>query len=258
MPSTAQRAEPDKSRKGSTIAKLLLLILILAAAFFVYRNPSVRASLTQEGVVRFVREGGTWAPVLFILVYTVWVCLFLPAIVVTGAASLLFPLLQAVGCIVVGATLGAAVSFLAARMAGRDLVARLLRGRVAAWDEGIGRNGFLFVLYSRLLYVPFTYYNFAAGLTKVSFRDFFWGTLLGVIPGTFIWVLFFGRMNELVHVVLQAPSKMAGLHSAVSLLVREPRYLLPVALLVSSLVIPVLLKRTHALVEARRESRRAP
>ena len=256
MSTTAQRVEPNKSRKGAGIVRLLLLLVAITAVILAYRNPAVRSVLSQEGIVRFVRESGPWAPVLFILVYTAWVTLFLPAIVMTGAGSLLFPVLPAVGYIVVGATLGASVSFLVARMAGRNFVARLLRGKVAAWDEGLARNGFLFVLYSRLLYVPFTYYNFAAGLTKVGFWDFFWGTLLGVIPGTFIWVLFFGRMEELTHVVLEAPSKMIGLHSVGSLLVHEPRYLLPVALMVVSLIIPVLLKRTHAFVQTRRESRR--
>jgi uncharacterized membrane protein YdjX (TVP38/TMEM64 family) len=163
--------------------------------------------------------------------------------------------LPAVACIVVGATIGALVAFLTARFAGREFVARMLRGRVAAWDDGLARNGFLFVLYSRLLYVPFTYYNFAAGLTKVSLRDFFWGTFLGMIPGTFIWVLFFGRLKELADRASQAAGFRAGMREAFSLLLSSPRYLLPVTLLVFHRH-PIVVKRTHTRIRraAHRES----
>jgi uncharacterized membrane protein YdjX (TVP38/TMEM64 family) len=210
------------------LGKLLAFLGVIGVAIFAYRRPEIRSALSQEGIVSFVRDAGSWGPVVFVVVYALWVSLALPAIVVTGAASLLFPVLPAVASIVGGASIGAVIAFLMARFAGRDFVGRMLRGRVAAWDEGLARNGFLFVLYSRLLYAPFTYYNFAAGLTKVSLRDFFWGTFLGVIPGTFIWVLFFGRLKELADRASQAAGFGAGMREALSLLVSSPRYLLPV------------------------------
>ena len=258
MSSTAERIQTVRSRRMAGLGKLLALLSVIAVALFAYRRPEVRSALSQEGIVSFVRDAGPWGPVVFVLVYAIWVSLALPAIVVTGAASLLFPVLPAVASIVVGASIGAVIAFLMARFAGRDFVARMLRGRVAAWDDGLARNGFLFVLYSRLLYVPFTYYNFAAGLTKVSLRDFFWGTFLGVIPGTFIWVLFFGRLKELADRASQAAGFRAGLREAFTLLVSSPRYLLPVTLLAVSIAIPIVVKRTHTRISTRRASRGSP
>ena len=258
MSTTAQQVEPVRPRRSSGLAKLLALVGVIAVAVVAYRQPEVRSALSREGIVSFVRSAGSWGPVVFVAVYAIWVSLFLPAIVVTGAASLLFPVLPAVASIVVGATAGAVIAFLTARFAGRDFVARMLRGRVAAWDDGLARNGFLFVLYSRLLYVPFTYYNFAAGLTKVSLRDFFWGTFLGVIPGTFIWVLFFGRLKELAERASQAVGFWARTREALSLLAGNPRYLVPVMLLVASIVIPLVIKRAHGRVASRRALRKVP
>jgi uncharacterized membrane protein YdjX (TVP38/TMEM64 family) len=258
MSSTAERIEPARSRRVAGLAKLLAVLTVIVMALFAYRQPEVRSTLSREGIVSFVRAAGSWAPAVFVVVYALWVSLALPAIVVTGAASLLFPVLPAVACIVVGATIGAVIAFLTARFAGREFVARMLRGRVAAWDDGLARNGFLFVLYSRLLYVPFTYYNFAAGLTKVSLRDFFWGTFLGMIPGTFVWVLFFGRLKELADRAAQAAGFRAGLREAFSLMMSSPRYLLPVLLLVVSIAIPIVIKRAHARISSRRASREGP
>ena len=57
-------------------------------------------------------------------------------------------------------------------------------------------NGFATVLYLRLIYFPFTPLNFGMGLTKVRFRDYFIGTGLGIIVGTFIFTFFVGTLRE--------------------------------------------------------------
>jgi len=64
------------------------------------------------------------------------------------------------------------------------------------YDDAIERNGFATVLYLRLAYFPFTPMNFGMGLTKVRFRDHFFGTGLGIIVGTFIFTFFIGTVKE--------------------------------------------------------------
>jgi len=44
-------------------------------------------------------------------------------------------------------------------------------------------------------YFPFTAMNFGMGLTKVRFRDYFFGTGLGIIVGTFIFTFFVGTVK---------------------------------------------------------------
>ena len=38
--------------------------------------------------------------------------------------------------------------------------------------------------------------NFGMGLTKVRFRDYLWGTALGILVGTFIFTFFIGALKE--------------------------------------------------------------
>jgi uncharacterized membrane protein YdjX (TVP38/TMEM64 family) len=255
MPSKATGTPPDAGRRtGRTVVRVLLLAAIAGVVALTGLSPEFRANLSQERVVAFLQAAGPWAPVLFVLVYAVWVTLFLPAIVPTVAGGILFPNLPALIYIVAGATLGAAASFFVARTAGRDLVARLLKGKVAQWDEGIGRNGFLFVFYLRLLYAPFTYFNFAAGLTQIRFRDFLWGTFLGIIPGTFILIFFIGRVKELAAVAAGASDRWQGVGEAGWMLVSNPRYLIPLLVFIGSFFIPVMLKRAQAAFVARRET----
>ena len=68
--------------------------------------------------------------------------------------------------------------------------------RLKKYDDAIERNGFATVLYLRLVYFPFTPMNFGMGLTRVKFMDYFLGTGLGIIVGTFIFTFFIGTLKD--------------------------------------------------------------
>ena len=52
------------------------------------------------------------------------------------------------------------------------------------------------MLYLRLVYFPFTAMNFGMGLTNVRFWDYFGGTALGIVVGTFIFTFFVATLKE--------------------------------------------------------------
>ena len=92
---------------------------------------------------------------------------------------------------------GASAAFFIGRTLGREFAASLIGNRLRKYDDSIEKNGFATVLYLRLLYFPFTPMNFGMGLTKVRFRDYFVGTGLGIIIGTFIYTFFVGTLREI-------------------------------------------------------------
>jgi uncharacterized membrane protein YdjX (TVP38/TMEM64 family) len=87
-------------------------------------------------------------------------------------------------------------AFLIGRHLGREFAASLIGDRLKKYDEAIERNGFATVLYLRLVYFPFTAMNFGMGLTRVRYRDYLWGTGLGILAGTFIFTFFVGTVKE--------------------------------------------------------------
>ena len=91
---------------------------------------------------------------------------------------------------------GATAAFWIGRTLGREFAASLIGDRLKKYDDAIEKNGFATVLYLRLIYFPFTPMNFGMGLTKVRFRDYFWGTALGILVGTFIFTFFVGTLKE--------------------------------------------------------------
>jgi uncharacterized membrane protein YdjX (TVP38/TMEM64 family) len=91
---------------------------------------------------------------------------------------------------------GASAAFWIGRTLGREFAASLIGDRLKKYDDAIERNGFATVLYLRLVYLPFTAMNFGMGITKVRFWDYFLGTGLGIIVGTFIFTFFVGTLKE--------------------------------------------------------------
>ncbi|HUF42216.1 MAG TPA: FAD-containing oxidoreductase [Verrucomicrobiae bacterium] len=139
----------------------------------------------------FVRQLGSLGPLLVIVAYIASTVIFVPGSALTIGSGTLFGLQTGFIVVFIGANLGALCSFLLARS--------FLRDKVAAWaavhpkfrslDKAIGRQGFKMVLLTRLSPVfPFVLLNYFLGLTAVRTGAYVGATLLGMLPGIFLYV----------------------------------------------------------------------
>lgn len=187
--------QPGRFRRRA-IVKAAILILFVAAAVAAVRSPAVKEVLTAEKLGAMLAAAGGWAPAAFILFYAVGVCLFIPGTLLTALGAAIFGAYWGFVYVWIAAMLGAAGAFLIGRYLGREFAASLIGERLKKYDDAIERNGFATVLYLRLVYFPFTPMNFGMGLTKVRFKDYLWGTGLGILAGTFIFTFFIGTVKE--------------------------------------------------------------
>jgi uncharacterized membrane protein YdjX (TVP38/TMEM64 family) len=178
------------------LIKALVFVIFIAAAIYVIRFTPAKEFFTLTALSNFLESAGMLAPVLFILVYAVGVCLFVPGTLLTVLGAAIFGAYWGFLYVWIGAMIGASVAFWVGRTLGREFAASMIGDRLKKYDDAIGRNGFATVLYLRLVYFPFTPMNFGMGLTKVRFWDYFAGTGLGIIVGTFIFTLFIGTLKE--------------------------------------------------------------
>ena len=183
-------------RSKKAILKAIILIAFIIAAIYVVRFTPVSQFLTKEALGRFLEAAGFWAPLIFMVVYAVGICLFVPGTLITALGAAIFGAYWGFLYVWVGAMAGASVAFWIGRTLGREFAASLIGDRLKKYDDAIERNGFATVLYLRLVYFPFTPMNFGMGLTKVRFWDYFFGTGLGIIVGTFIFTFFVGTLRE--------------------------------------------------------------
>lgn len=189
-------AKPVPSKGKGPLVKGIFLVLFIVAAVALVRFTPLKSYLTPDGLGRFLEMAGIWGPVIFILVYAAGICLFIPGTLLTTLGGALFGAYRGFFYVWAGAMLGASAAFWIGRTLGRELAASLIGDKLKKYDDAIERNGFAAVLYLRLIYFPFTPMNFGMGLTGVRFRDYFFGTALGIIVGTFIFTFFVGTVRD--------------------------------------------------------------
>jgi uncharacterized membrane protein YdjX (TVP38/TMEM64 family) len=182
--------------RRAALFKAALLLMFIAAAVLTVHFTGVKELLTAEKLGAWLAGAGIWAPLAFILFYAMGICLFVPGTLLTALGAAIFGPYWGFVYVWVAAMLGAAGAFLIGRYLGREFAASLIGDRLKKYDDAIEQKGFATVLYLRLVYFPFTALNFGMGLTKVRFRDYLWGTGLGILVGTFIFTFFVGTIKE--------------------------------------------------------------
>ena len=189
-------ADHATNNRGKAIFKAAILVVFVVAAIIMVRYTPIKDYLSAEGLGRFLDTVGIWAPIVFMVIYAAGVCLFLPGTLLTGLGAAIFGAYWGFVYVWFGAMAGASIAFWIGRTLGREFATSLIGNKLQKYDDAIERNGFATVLYLRLVYFPFTPMNFGMGLTKVRFWDYFAGTGLGIIVGTFIFTFFIGTLKE--------------------------------------------------------------
>ena len=91
--------------------------------------------------------------------------------------------------VVVAATVGATIVFLAARYIFADAARKRLGALGEKINAGFTENAFNYMLFLRLVPAfPFFLVNLAPAFTSIPLRTFVLATFIGIIPGTFVFV----------------------------------------------------------------------
>lgn len=154
--------------------------------FLLFLTPQIWLQNTLD----WIDSLGNIAAIAFILLYGVTTVLLIPGTILTLGAGVLFGLWWGSFYVLMGATLGATAAFLVGRYFVRDWVAQKVarNPKFQAIDHAVGQSGFKIVVLTRLSPLfPFILLNYAYSLTKVSLKDYIFGSV-GMIPGTMTYV----------------------------------------------------------------------
>jgi len=126
----------------------------------------------------------------FMAVYIVQTALSLPgAAILSLAAGAIFGSIMGTVYANIAATIGATLAFLVTRYLLRDVVLKKFGGKLEGINRELETRGLNYLLFLRLVPLfPFFLINLAAGLTRLPLRTFVFGTMLGIIPGGFVYV----------------------------------------------------------------------
>jgi uncharacterized membrane protein YdjX (TVP38/TMEM64 family) len=239
---THATTQPPAASPRSLLLRLLAVAGLGAAVFAALQLTGTLDHLSfaalarnRAWLVEQVAALGLLAPLLFILAYAASTALSLPTgLLLSTLGGFLFGTLWGGLSILVGATLGATILFLAARTILGDAL-RARAGPVLQKLEGGFREDELsYMLVLRLVPLfPFWLVNLAPAFLGVRLSRFVLGTFLGIIPGTFVYAG--------VGTGLGAILESSGTPDGTAIL--QPRVLLPVLGLAVLALIPVIGKR---------------
>ena len=124
------------------------------------------------------------------VVYAGTVALSLPGgLVLSLTVGFVFGRWVGTALVVVAATVGATLVFLAARYLFADAARQRLGALGAKINAGFTESAFSYLLFLRLVPLfPFFLVNLAPAFTSVPLRTYVLATLVGIIPGTFVYV----------------------------------------------------------------------
>jgi uncharacterized membrane protein YdjX (TVP38/TMEM64 family) len=146
--------------------------------------------VNQKDLQLWLQQMGMWAPILYILIYSIATICILPSTPLNLTGGAIFGSVWGTVWTSIAAIFAAVLSFGFSRTIGRKLVEQKLAGKWESIDREMHQGGFFYMFAIRLLpLIPYGIVNFAAGLTSIKFRDYFLGTLLGTVPGILPFVM---------------------------------------------------------------------
>jgi len=212
----------------------VLTLVAVIIGLFIYLDLSSVLTLdalkaNRDALATFHAEHQLATVLGFMAVYIVQTALSLPgATILSLSAGFLFGAIMGTVYAVIAATAGAVLAFLVARYLFHEAVQQRFGSKLVKLNAVLENEGLNYLLFLRLIPIfPFFLINLGAALTKLPLRTFFLGTMVGIIPGGFVYV--------------NAGASLATISSVSD--IASPRNLGSFALLGLFVLVPVLYQR---------------
>ena len=189
-------AEKEMPAERRFSVKRLTPLFVLAAGLVAFFAFGLEEYLTFDALrdnrvwlLEQVENSALLVGLIYVLIYIAVVAFSLPgAAVMTIAGGFLFGQWLGSVYVVVAATVGATILFVAAKTALGDLLRAKAGPFLQKMEAGFRENALSYLLVLRLVPIfPFFIVNLVPAFLGVSLKVFFVATLVGIIPGSFVY-----------------------------------------------------------------------
>jgi phosphatidylserine/phosphatidylglycerophosphate/cardiolipin synthase-like enzyme/membrane protein DedA with SNARE-associated domain len=198
-PITAEKLSEEflpKEDKRSAIRRLLMIgalltgLLALTAA---WQWTPLGDHLNIDAIALWLdkQAAASFGPAWIIGIFLLGGLVMMPLTLMVVAAALVFGPFIGFVYALTGALSSAALSYFIGAWLGRSAVRNLAGSSLNRLSKQLGRQGFLTVAVLRMFPIaPFTVVNLVAGASHIHFKAFFFGSLLGMMPGMLMITVF--------------------------------------------------------------------
>lgn len=179
---------------------ILVLALILVVYFKLYQYLTFTAlQQHRQLLVQWAEQHYLVTVLVFMFTYIIAVAISVPgAVFLTLVGGFLFGLVWGTVYVVVSATAGATLLFLAINTSLGHWLSKRANHWIKTMEAGFKRNAFNYLLILRLIPLfPFWLVNIVPAILNVPLRTFIVATFVGIIPGSFVYVSVGNGLNQL-------------------------------------------------------------
>lgn len=166
--------------------KIFIMIAVVLICAAIWRWTPLAEYLN----IKTVTESAQWlkvhplSPLLVPLTYIALGLISFPVTLLIMATIIVYGPWWGGWYALLGTTLSAVIMFLLGHVLGKNIVSRFSGSLVNRLNQRLSESGLVAILAFRVIPVaPFSLINLVAGVSAISLRDFFLGTLIGIIPG---------------------------------------------------------------------------
>ena len=169
--------------------KFILILGLVTIAVVVAKMVNLQGLVINALI--WIESLDSGAMIAYVVIYNLATVLFIPGMFLTLGGGVLFGVVWGSVYVLIAATLGATMAFLIGRCLFREVIFRKIQSNVKfrAIALAVRKEGWKIVLLTRLCPIfPFNLLNYAYGVMRVSVRDYLLGSIIGIVPGSVMYV----------------------------------------------------------------------
>lgn len=182
---------------NKTFIKIIVSLFLVLIVFLVFKYSNLSSYLNLESLKEnqlkfqnFYSQAPLKTILLFSFVYILSVAVSFPgASILSLAAGGLFGFWNGLIIVSLSSTIGATIAFLVSRFLFKDFLQKRFNDKFKKINAGMEEKGNIYLFTLRLIPIfPFFLINILMGLTSISILQYFWVSLVGMLPGTVIYI----------------------------------------------------------------------
>ncbi len=147
-------------------------------------------------MTEFIQSFGVAAPIIYVLMFTILPVFFFPVPILAVAGGLAFGFVEGSLLTFVGASMNCYLMFIISRRFGREWVRNYLKKKMSPkqhdriFNVSDDKLMMSLVILRLIPLVPYNMINYGYGLTNISVSKYMIASVLGIIPGTIVFLNF--------------------------------------------------------------------
>ena len=191
----------DLSKSSFLIESLLFSFYSLISLALWYNKNII---LSEGGPMQeFIAQFGDFAPIIYLLLASILPIFLFPPGIFSAIGGYLFGFTHGFILSIIASIIYTSVMFIISRYFASDYVEKYLAKKLSKkqYDTifGISENKLMIflIIYRLIPVLPNSVICYSYGLTRISFKKYFIGNIIGLIPGKMIWLHFGTTLNNI-------------------------------------------------------------